>query len=105
MTPRQEYEFAELPVDKQILESFAESQSAYHRTAPEEAVVRKLSRFRTRLLWHINHSLSKRQKQVMRAYLAGQKQRETARELGVSQQVVNIYKRRAIKKLHGLIAP
>jgi len=104
MGRRQEYEYAEFPVDKLILESFATSQSAYHKTEQELDAASHLSRFRNRLLWHINNSLSPRQKQVMRAFLAGQKQRDTARELGVTQQVINIYKRRAIKRLHQLLA-
>ena len=104
MGPRKEYEYAELTVDKLILESFATSQSAYHRTETESETSRQLSRFRNRLLWHINNSLSKRQKQVMRAFLAGQKQRETAQDLGITQQVVNIYKQRAIKRLQQLLA-
>ena len=63
-----------------------------------------LSKFRQKLLWHVGHSLSARQKQVIRAFLAGHKERETARVLGITQQVVNIYKQRAIKKLHKLLA-
>jgi DNA-directed RNA polymerase specialized sigma subunit len=104
MSRRQEYEYAELPVDKLILESFANNQSAYYKGEKERSETSHLSRFRNRLMWHINNSLSNRQKQVMRAFLAGQKQRETARELGVTQQVVNIYKQRAIKRLHRLLA-
>ena len=104
MGRRQEYEYAEFPVDKLILESFATHDSAYHKTEEETDESTRLARFRNRLMWHINNSLSERQKQVMRAFLAGQKQRETARELGVTQQVVNIYKQRAIKRLHKLLA-
>ena len=103
MGRRQEYEYAELAVDKLILESFATSQSAYHRPDSDSETSRRLSRFRNRLLWHINNSLSKRQKQVMRAFLAGQKQRDTATDLGITQQVVNIYKQRAIKRLQKLL--
>lgn len=104
MARRQEYEYAEFPVDKLILESFATNQSAYHTTEQESDESSRLSRFRNRLIWHINNSLSPRQKQVMRAFLSGQKQRDTARDLGVTQQVVNIYKQRAIKRLHKLLA-
>ena len=103
MGKRKEYEFAELPVDKLILESFANTQSAYH-ISESEPDARELSQhFRQKLRWHIGHSLSERQQQVIRAFLAGRKERETARELGVTQQVVNIYKHRAIKKLHKLL--
>ncbi len=104
MGQRKEFEFAELPVNKEILESFANAQSAYHLSDGEGATDEELGKFRQRLLWHIGHSLSVRQKQVIRAFLAGRRERETARELGVTQQVVNIYKHRAIKKLHKLLA-
>jgi len=52
-----------------------------------------------RLRWHIEHTLSGRQKQVICYYLTGKKEREIARLLGIRQQVVNIYKHRAIRKL------
>jgi len=103
MRKRKEFEFAELPVDKLILESFANAQSAYHIEESERTSGAGLSRFRQKLLWHIGHSLSPRQQQVIRAFLAGRKERDTARELDISQQVVNIYKQRAIKKLHRLL--
>jgi DNA-binding CsgD family transcriptional regulator len=103
MGKRKEFEFAELPVDKLILESFANAQSAYHRSEGEYSTSEQLGRFRQKLLWHINHSLSDRQHQVIRAFLAGCRERETARQLGITQQVVNIYKQRAIKKLQRLL--
>ena len=104
MAKRKEFEFAELSVDKLILESFANAQSAYHKAENDGATDQALSKFRQKLLWHIGHSLSARQKQVIRAFLAGYKERDTARELGITQQVVNIYKQRAIRKLHKLLA-
>lgn len=100
----QESDFAELPVNHTILESFANEQSAYYQPDVGPEVSNDLNRFRDKLVWHINHSLSKRQKQVLRSFLAGRKERETARILGVTQQVVNIYKQRAIKRLHKLLA-
>lgn len=103
MGKRKEFEFAELPVDKLILESFASTQSAYHGGEGEGNTSVQLGRFRQKLLWHIGHSLSGRQHQVIRAFLAGRKERDTARELGITQQVVNIYKQRALKKLHKLL--
>ena len=100
----QESDFAELPVNHTILESFANEQSAYYEPERDADSGRDLHRFRDKLVWHINHSLSRRQKQVLRSFLAGRKERETARILGVTQQVVNIYKQRAIKRLHKLLA-
>ena len=99
MGKRKEFEFAELPVDKIILESFANAQSAYHSGEDECTTSEQLGRFRQKLLWHVGHSLSGRQHQVIRAFLAGCKERDIARKLGITQQVVNIYKQRAIKKL------
>ena len=104
MAKRKEFEFAELPVDKLILESFANTQSAYYITDKDGATDQALSKFRQKLMWHIGHSLSIRQKQVIQAFLAGHKERDTARKLGITQQVVNIYKHRAIRKLHKLLA-
>jgi len=103
MGKRKEFEFAELPVDKLILESFADTRSAYHITDRDRTTDQELGKFRKKLMWHISHSLSPRQKQVIRAFLAGRKERDTAYELGITQQVVNIYKHRAIKKLHKLL--
>ena len=104
MEKPRESDFAELPVNRAILESFANEQSAYYQPDEEGKASEGLDRFRDKLVWHINHSLSVRQKQVLRSFLAGRKERETARILGVTQQVVNIYKQRAIKRLHKLLA-
>jgi DNA-binding NarL/FixJ family response regulator len=100
---RREFEFAEVLVDRLLLESFANEQSAYHGSGEGEKRSSVLDRFRGRLKYHISHSLSKRQQQVIRAYLGGETEREIARRLGITQQVVNIYKHRAIKRLHHLM--
>ena len=104
MGAKKESEFAEVPVDKLILESFANERSAYHISASDHEHHVDWGKFRRRLRWHINNSLSKRQKQVINAFLAGKREREIARILGITQQVVNIYKHRAIKKLHKILA-
>jgi DNA-binding NarL/FixJ family response regulator len=101
---RKEFEFAEVMVDRLFLESFANEQSAYHKGSDDDSPARRLDRIRGRLKYHIGHSLSKRQQQVIRAYLNGQTERQIAQNLGVTQQVVNIYKHRAIKRLHELLA-
>ena len=100
MGKRQEFEFAEVPVDKLILESFANEHSAYYFADAGSGSSEKLDKLRNRLRWHINNTLSERQKQVIRQVLAGKREREIAQLLGVTQQVVNIYKHRAIRKLH-----
>lgn len=102
---RREADFAEILVDQLRLEAFANEQSAYHPADEDSAASRLLEEFRGRLKYHINHSLSARQQQVIRAYLKGWREREIAQNLGIKQQVVNIYKHRAIKKLHRLLAP
>ncbi|MBD3333286.1 hypothetical protein GF356_10590 [candidate division GN15 bacterium] len=99
MSRRRESEFAEILVDRLLLESFANEQSAYHRIDAEAARSERLDKYRSKLKYHINHSLSPRQKQVIKHYLSGKKEREIAHILGITQQVVNIYKHRAIKKL------
>lgn len=100
--PRKEFEFAEVLVDRLFLESFANEQSAYHLVS-DQGILKSLERIRGRLKYHISHSLSKRQQQVIKAYLSGETERQIARRLGVTQQVVNIYKHRAIKRLHQLL--
>ena len=104
MSPRQEFEFAEVLVDKLLLESFPNERSAYYASLPEQERQLALDKHRNRLRWHIGHSLSRRQKEVLRLYLAGKTEREIARILGITQQVVNIYKHRAIKKLRRIMA-
>lgn len=104
MTSRNEHLFAEVKVDRLFLESFANENSAYYMGSEEFKKAVTFDKFRNRLKWHIKRSLSQRQKQVIEYYLKGKTEREIARLLGVTQQVVNIYKHRAIKKLHKLLA-
>lgn len=104
MTSSREYEFAEVLVDKLFLESFANEQSPYHFDAEQKAGSPLFDKLRNRLKYHIRNSLSARQKQVIQFYLKGRTEREIAQILGIKQQVVNIYKHRAIRKLHRLIA-
>ncbi len=101
---RKQADFAEILVDQLRLESFANEQSAYHAVDDESHRARLLDRYRSRLKYHISHSLSKRQQQVIQAYLKGRREREIAADLGVKQQVVNTYKHRAIKRLHQLLS-
>ena len=100
MSARKEFDFAEVKVDRLFLESFANEQSPYFVGGEEDTSPRKLTRLRKRLQWHVNNTHSLRQKQVIKYYLTGKTEREIAQILGVTQQVVNIYKHRAIKKLH-----
>ncbi|MDZ4722390.1 MAG: LuxR C-terminal-related transcriptional regulator [candidate division Zixibacteria bacterium] len=100
---RKEFEFAEVLVDRLFLESFSNENSAYYKAGEESPGKARLDSFHSRLQWHINHSLSARQKQVIKAFLNGKKERQIADELGIKQQVVNIYKHRAINKLGKLL--
>ncbi len=104
MNKRKEYQYAEVRVDKLFLESFSDDSSAYHRNSEYLKKITSFDKFRSKLKWHIKRSLSKRQKEVIEYYLIGKTEREIAQILGVTQQVVNIYKHRAIKKLHKIIA-
>jgi DNA-directed RNA polymerase specialized sigma24 family protein len=90
--------------EKLLLESFPNERSAYFQTEENAAVSKFLQNARRKLKWHIDHSLSPRQKEVMRQYLDGRKEREIAENLGITQQVVNIYKHRAIRQLQRLLA-
>ena len=99
MTAGRESDFAEVLVDRLFLESFPNEQSPYFVREADGEVSRSLDKFRDRLKWHINNSLSKRQKEVIRYYLRGKKEREIASILGITQQVVHIYQHRAINKL------
>jgi len=104
MTSEKEFRFAEVLVDRLFLESFSNEQSAYHSALERKLDPKKRHQLLTRLKWHINNSLSQRQREVIKFYLSGKKEREIASILGVTQQVVNIYKQRAIKKLVKVLA-
>lgn len=104
MRTRKEFDFAEVVVDRLFLESFANEESPYFVGSENKVQTAHFDRMRNRLRWHINNSLSPRQKQVMKHYLSGKTEREIAGVLGVAQQVVNIYKHRAIKKLHKILS-
>lgn len=95
---KREYQFAEITVDQQILEQFSQEMSAYHR--PGESTARDYSNYKRKLIWHIRHSLSERQRQTLLLLLSGKTERDSAAILGVTQQVVHIYKWRAINRLH-----
>jgi len=98
-----ESDFAEVAVDKLLIESFPVESSAYFKTEADVTRDGAFDKFRTKLRWHLARSLSPRQKEVMHLTLQGKKQREIAVILGVTQQVVSIYKRRAINRLRKLL--
>ncbi len=95
--------FAEVLIDRLIMESFPQEKSLYYWPQLDEKKRAELERLRSKLKWHVDHSLSKRQKEVLKLYLLGKKQGEIGAILGVRQQVVNIYKRRAINRLRQLL--
>ena len=82
--------------------ALANDRSPYHAIGGS-ITGRSLDKYRSKLKWHIKRSLSNRQKQVIEYYLKGKTEREIAAVLGITQQVVNIYKHRAIKRLHKII--
>jgi len=103
VTIKPESRFAEIAVDRLLIESFSNEASAYYKDALAVSRDEQYDRFRAKLKWHIARSLSPRQKQVVSLFLRGKKQREIAAILGIKQQVVSIYKRRAINKLKVLL--
>jgi DNA-binding CsgD family transcriptional regulator len=98
-----ESDFAEVIIDRLILESFSEKDSAYYEVKEIRADKSRLEKLRSKVKWHISRSLSQRQKEVLQLILRGKKETEIARILGIKQQVVNIYKHRAIKKLRQIL--
>lgn len=95
--------FAEIAVDRLVLDSFASEASAYYKSKSDIKRDEQFDKFHSRLRWHLARSLSPRQGEVMRLYLMGKKQREIGELLGIKQQVVSIYKKRAINKLRSLL--
>lgn len=103
MSKRPESDFAEVSVDRLILESFSnESSPYYHHTAHREDD-ESIKKLKSKLKWHIARSLSPRQKQVITLYLSGKKQCDIVKILGLTKQVVSVYKQRAINKLRKAI--
>lgn len=94
-----EYRFAEVLLDKKLLEAFANEDAAYFLTLPEKEKKDKYRRFLYKLNWHVRNSLAGRQREIIKSILDGKTEREIASRLGISHQVVHIYKMRAIKKL------
>ena len=96
---KREYLFAELLVDNSFLERFSQDMSAYFENEDEATRRYFYSTLKRKLLWHIKHSLSGRQREALLLILSGKTERETATVMGISQQVVHIYKVRAINRL------
>jgi len=103
MPSKNESKFAEVILDRLLLESIPSSGSAYYQEECEKSQKDHLYKIKSKVHWHINHSLSRRQKQVLKLVVQGKKEREIAEILGITQQVVNIYKHRAIRKLRDII--
>lgn len=104
MPRRNESDSREVIVSKLLLESFSEKQSPYFNPDKDWSPSVDLELHGDRLKWHIAHSLSKRQREVIRHFVNGKTEREIGVILGITQQVVHIYKHRAIKKLRKALA-
>ena len=104
MSENNEYRYAEIAFEKLALESLPEEQSAYFETTDEKERRRLILKFGSKLKWHIRNSLSARQREVIELILKGKTEREIAEILGVAQQVVHTYKKRAINSLQDKIA-
>lgn len=105
MTDRDKSVFYEVMVNRLLLESFPEEKSLFFDEESDPADITRKEKLRKKVVWHISHSLSKRQKEVIQLYLMGKKEAEIGAILGVKQQVVNIYKRRAINRLRNKMRP
>jgi len=103
MSENNEYHYAEVAFEKLALESLPEEQSAYYETKDERERRRLILKLGAKLKWHIRNSLSERQREVIELILKGKTEREIAEILGIAQQVVHIYKRRAINSLQNRI--
>ncbi len=104
MTENNEHRFAEVVFERLALESLPEEQSAYYETQGEKERRKLILKFGSRLRWHIRNSLSSRQREVIELILKGKTEREIAEILGITQQVVHIYKKRAIYSLQVKLA-
>lgn len=103
MSKKKESDFAEVVIDHLILQSIPQEKSLYYADKTDRKRRDDYAKIRSKVLWHIGRSLSPRQKEVIKLILQGKKETEIAKILGVTQQVVNIYKQRAINKLRKLI--
>ncbi|MBD3219224.1 MAG: hypothetical protein GF310_13190 [candidate division Zixibacteria bacterium] len=99
MQSKKEYLYAEVLVDSELLEKFPEERSAYYQTRNERDKREFSRKFIAKLNWHIRNSLSDRQREVIELIIEGLTEREIAARLEIAQQVVNIYKWRAIMRL------
>jgi DNA-binding CsgD family transcriptional regulator len=102
---KREYLFAEQHVDRMVLERFSQEMSAYYEDEELSAKRSFYASFKRKLLWHIRHSLSPRQRQALLLILSGKTERDVATSMGISQQVVHIYKVRAVNKLRDKFRP
>jgi DNA-binding CsgD family transcriptional regulator len=100
---RREHQFAEVVFERLSLENMARERSAYYESEEESRRREVMLKLEPKLKWHIRNSLSRRQREVIRLILKGKTEREIAAILGITQQVVHIYKHRAIKKLRDKI--
>ncbi len=99
MADKKEYLYAEILLDKKIIESFPNERAAHFQNEFEKSNKDKYVKFVRKLNWHINNSLSGRQKEVLKLLLKGKTLRDIGAILGITHQVVHIYKKRAVKKL------
>jgi len=99
MSKKAEYLFAEVIFDPVMMERFSNEQSVHHQSEEDKYYSALYKKYEHKLKWHIRNSLSERQKEVIQLISAGKTEREIAEILGISHQVVHIYKIRAIRKL------
>jgi hypothetical protein len=69
MSDKKEYLYAEILLDKKIIEGFPNERSAHFQSEFEESHKAKYVKLVRKLNWHINNSLSRRQKEVLKLLL------------------------------------
>ncbi len=103
MPAKYEYLYAEILCDNKVLEGFANEKSPYYQASTDKPKKRENRKLIIKLNWHINNSLSDRQREVIKLLKEGKTERQAAAILKITQQVVHIYKWRAINKLRKII--
>jgi DNA-binding NarL/FixJ family response regulator len=103
MVARKEYLYAEILCDNKFLEGFSNEKSPYYQAEPDKLQKTKNRKLIIKLNRHINNSLSNRQREVIKLLKEGKTERQAAAILRITQQVVHIYKWRAINKLRSIV--
>lgn len=103
MPDKKEHLFAEVLCDPEVMEQFANEESVHYQSKDDQLFKDLIKKYERKLHWHINNSLSGRQKEVVKLLIMGKTERDIGQILNITHQVVHIYKARAIKRLQDKI--